>query len=72
MPLTVYGLKNCDTCRKALKELADAGADHRFVDIRDEAGNFVAKGLCRNCFDEVGGFGAAADSPPCPNAPEDP
>ena len=37
MPLTVYGLKNCDTCRKALKELADAGAHHRFVDIRDEA-----------------------------------
>jgi len=37
MPLTVYGLKNCDTCRKALKDLEKAGCDHRFVDIRDEA-----------------------------------
>jgi len=37
MPLTVYGLKNCDTCRKALKDLEKAGLDHRFVDIRDEA-----------------------------------
>ncbi len=34
MALTVYGLKNCDTCRKALKHLNEAAIDHRFVDIR--------------------------------------
>lgn len=28
----LYGLKNCDTCRKALKSLADA----TFVDVRTE------------------------------------
>lgn len=37
MPLTVYGLKNCDTCRKALKDLEKAGLEFRFVDVRDEA-----------------------------------
>lgn len=30
---TLYGLKNCDTCRKAMKDLPEA----RFVDIRAEA-----------------------------------
>lgn len=34
---TVYGLKNCDTCKKALKALSAAGHAHRFVDIRAEA-----------------------------------
>ena len=33
----LYGLKNCDTCKKALKELAAAGLDVTFVDIRAEA-----------------------------------
>lgn len=37
MPVTVYGLKNCDTCRKALREMEQAGRTPRFVDIRDEA-----------------------------------
>lgn len=32
--LTVYGLKNCDTCRKALKWLDGEGIQHRFVDLR--------------------------------------
>ena len=35
--ITLYGLKNCDTCKKALKTLADAGRETRFVDIRAEA-----------------------------------
>ena len=35
--ITVYGLKNCDTCKKALREIAAAGLEHLFVDIRDEA-----------------------------------
>jgi Spx/MgsR family transcriptional regulator len=34
--MQIYGLKNCDTCRKALKALAAAGHDVRLVDIRAE------------------------------------
>jgi arsenate reductase len=34
MSATVFGLKNCDTCRRALRELEDAGIDHTFFDIR--------------------------------------
>ncbi|MBC7103886.1 MAG: ArsC family reductase [Parvibaculum sp.] len=32
--LTVYGLKNCDTCRKALKWLEAEGIRHKFHDVR--------------------------------------
>ena len=32
--LTVYGLKNCDACRKARKALADR--EHRFHDLRED------------------------------------
>ena len=32
--MDVYGLKNCDTCRKALKWLQDNGLGHTFHDIR--------------------------------------
>lgn len=32
--LTVYGLKNCDTCRKALKWLEEEGVAYRFRDVR--------------------------------------
>lgn len=34
MTLTLYGLKNCDTCKKALKALESAGKPVEFVDIR--------------------------------------
>lgn len=34
--ITVYGLKNCDTCRKALKWLKNNGIDHSFRDVRAE------------------------------------
>ena len=37
MTLTLYGLKNCDTCKKALKALEAAGQNVTFVDIRAEA-----------------------------------
>ncbi len=37
MTLTLYGLKNCDTCKKALKALEGAGREVDFVDIRAEA-----------------------------------
>lgn len=32
--ITLYGLKTCDTCRKALKELEASGHPARFVDVR--------------------------------------
>ena len=37
MSLILYGLKNCDTCKKALKALAAAGVNVEFVDIRTDA-----------------------------------
>lgn len=37
MSLTLYGLKNCDTCKKAIKVLEGAGLTLTFVDIRAEA-----------------------------------
>lgn len=33
--ITVYGLKNCDTCKKAIKWLQRFGVAHTFVDYRD-------------------------------------
>lgn len=36
MTITLYGLKNCDTCRKARRWLDNAGIQHAFVDVRDE------------------------------------
>ena len=35
--LTLYGLKNCDTCKKAIGALEKAGHGVTFVDIRAEA-----------------------------------
>jgi len=32
--ITIYGLKICDTCRKALKWLEGEGIEHCFFDIR--------------------------------------
>lgn len=37
MTLTLYGLKNCDTCKKALKALEASDLAVQFVDIRAEA-----------------------------------
>lgn len=37
MSITLYGLKNCDTCKKAIKALQTAGREVVFVDIREEA-----------------------------------
>lgn len=34
--ITLYGLKNCDTCTKARRWLAQRGIDHDFVDLRAE------------------------------------
>ena len=35
--LTVFGLKNCDSCKKAMSALTAAGLAHTFVDVREEA-----------------------------------
>ena len=32
--MIIYGLKNCDSCRKARKELEAAGREVEFVDVR--------------------------------------
>ncbi len=32
--IKLYGIKNCDTCRKALKTLSAAGLDHEYHDFR--------------------------------------
>ncbi|WP_120497796.1 arsenate reductase [Kiloniella sp. EL199] len=32
--INIYGIKNCDTCRKALKTLSAAGLDHQYSDFR--------------------------------------
>ena len=34
--LTVYGLKNCDTCRKAMKWLKAESVEHTFHDVRKD------------------------------------
>ncbi len=34
--MQLYGLKTCDTCRKALKSLAAAGHEVAFTDVRAE------------------------------------
>ncbi len=36
MPITLYGLPTCDTCKKAQKALTQAGHDVTFRDIRAE------------------------------------
>jgi len=34
--IKIYGLKNCDTCRKAVKELTAANLSHQFFDFRKD------------------------------------
>ena len=34
--LTVYGIKQCDGCRKALRWLEEQGIEHRFHDFRSD------------------------------------
>ncbi|MEM9939920.1 MAG: ArsC/Spx/MgsR family protein [Pseudomonadota bacterium] len=35
--MTLYGLKNCDTCKKAIKAIEASGQNVDFVDIRVDA-----------------------------------
>ncbi|TNE34541.1 MAG: arsenate reductase [Alphaproteobacteria bacterium] len=34
--MIIYGIRNCDTCRKALKWLEEEGIEHRFHDFRKD------------------------------------
>lgn len=34
--LRVYGLKNCDSCRKARRHLDKTDIEYRFIDLREE------------------------------------
>ena len=36
MSVHLYGITNCDTCRKARQWLTTAGIEHTFVDLRRE------------------------------------
>ena len=38
MPLRLYGLRNCDTCRKALRQLQAGGRQAEFIDLRSFPG----------------------------------
>ena len=49
--ITIYGLKKCDTCRKALKWLTAEGIVHEFKDLR--ADGFSDEQL-RTWINEVG------------------
>ena len=42
--ITIYGIPNCDTCRKARKWLKDNNIDHEFHDFRKD-------GLTRSAVD---------------------
>ena len=54
MKLTVWGLKSCDTCRKAIRALESAGHEVAFRDIRAEP---LSPG---EIADLIEAFGAAA------------
>ena len=49
--MKLYGLKNCDSCKKALKEIRNAGKDIEFIDIRD---NHVSLDMILNWLDQHG------------------
>lgn len=49
--ITLYGLKNCDTCRKALKALKTSGVDVSFHDVRDDGVNAAQ---IQNWIDAIG------------------
>jgi len=48
--LTVYGIKQCDTCRKALAWLTQRGIEHRFHDFRSDG---LDAGLLRGWLDSA-------------------
>ena len=53
MATTLYGLANCDTCRKARNWLTRFGIEHAFVDYREQR---VAPATLREWATQVGGW----------------
>lgn len=51
--VTVYGLKNCSTCKKATKWLTEHGVEHTFIDYRD---NPISPKLLLQWAPQVGGW----------------
>lgn len=49
--MRLYGLKTCDTCRKALKSLIGAGLEVQFVDVRADG---IAPDLLARAFVQFG------------------
>ena len=55
MSVEIYGLNNCDTCKKARKWLDRHGVDYRFIDYRDES---ATPAMLKAWAEAVGGFDA--------------
>jgi Spx/MgsR family transcriptional regulator len=51
MPATVYGIKNCDSVKKARKWLETNGSSYTFIDLRDDG---VDKAEVKRWLDAVG------------------
>ena len=51
MALQLYGLKNCDSCRAALKALDEAGIEVAFRDVRNDG---VPPDVLRRALDDHG------------------
>ena len=51
MTLTFYGLKSCDSCRAALKALAEAGIETEVKDVRADG---VPEDVLRKALDQHG------------------
>ncbi len=49
--MKLYGLKNCDSCKKAFKEIRNAGKDIEFIDIRH---NHVSRDTIQGWLDQHG------------------
>ncbi len=49
--ITVFGIKNCDTIKKALKWLTEQSVGHQFHDFRKDG---LTRGLLENWAEELG------------------
>jgi len=49
--IKIYGLKNCDTCRKALKWLDSENIAHTFIDVRKDG---IDEDVVKRWLDSVG------------------
>jgi len=49
--IVVFGLKTCDSCRKARRWLEDSSLAHRFVDLREDG---IAQETLAHWIDAVG------------------